>query len=159
MEYIQLKENTSLKRFGIRTADGQDTGEYIEIDIEDFDLPFKANECQKKHINNVNQLKNQLYIIEKKQDSKDKNEILSENQKASIEAHKKFFKAEEEALDELLGSGATKKLLGGRKPYITMYDDINEYLEKIVPTLKDATKHLEERIKSKYGVEKEDNVL
>ncbi len=159
MEYIQLKENTSLKRFGIRTSDGQDTGEYIEIDIEDFDLPFKANECQKKHINNYNQLKNQLYIISQKQDSKDKNEFLSENQKATLEAYKEFYKAEENALDEFLGDGATKKLLGGRKPYITMYDDINEYLEQIAPILKDAQSHLEERIKTKYKVEKEDNIL
>ena len=40
-----------------------------------------------------------------------------------------------------------------------MYDDINEYLQQIMPILKDTQKNLENRIKDKYGVEKEDNIL
>lgn len=159
MEYIQLKENTGLKRFGIRTQDGQDTGEYIEIDLEDLELPLKANNCQRKHIDNYKQLKEKLAKIEQLDNHANKTEILSEQQKATVEAFKEFYEAEECALDEFLGQGSTKKLLGGRKPYLTMYDDINDYLEQIIPTLEDTQKHLENKIKTKYGTEKEDNIL
>lgn len=159
MEYIQLKERTGLKRFGIRTPDGEDTGEYIEIDLEDLDLPLKANECQSKHIENFNRLKTKIDEADKKSGDKQDGEVLSEKQKAVLEAFKEFYSAEEEALDEFLGEGATKKLLGGKKPYITMYDDINEYLEQIVPILQDTQKNVTERIVSKYKVKDEDNIL
>lgn len=159
MEYITLKERTGLKRFGIRTEDGTDTGEYIEIDLEDLDLPLKANKCQLEHINNYNKLKSQIEAAAQMPNTKNPNELVTEQQKAVLAAHKEFYEAEEKALDEFLGEGATKKLLGGRKPYLTMYDDINEYLEQIVPILKDAQKNLEEKIKTKYQVQKEDNIL
>lgn len=159
MEYITLKENTGLKKFGIKTPDGQDTGEYIEIDIEDLELPIKANECQVKHIENFNKLKEKLASASQKDDTRNENEMLTEKQKEVVEAYKEFYEQEELALDRFLGEGATKKLLGGRKPYITMYDDINEYLEQIVPVMKDAQKNLEEKIKAKYKAEAEDNIL
>lgn len=159
MEYITLKGRTGLKRFGIRTEDGTDTGKYIEIDLEDLDLPIKANECQVKHIENFDRLKTKLTELSKQEDSKDDKELITRKQKALIEAYKEFYEEEEKALDTFLGQGATQNLLNGRKPYITMYDDINEYLEQIIPTLKDAQTNLEERIKAKYSEEKEDNVL
>ena len=159
MEYITLKERTGLKRFGIRTQDGVDTGEYIEIDLEDLDLPLKSNECQAKHFENFETLKRDLAEAEKKSSEKNPTDILSEKEKATIEAYKKFYEAEIEALDGFLGEGATRKLLGGRKPYLTMYDDINDYLEQIVPILKDTQNQVIERIKSKYGTIKEDNIL
>jgi len=159
MEYITLKERTGLKRFGIRTQDGKDTGEYIEIDIEDLELPLKANQCQVKHIENFKKLKEKLAELSTQEDTKNDNEIISSKEKALLEAYKEFYEAEEQALDQFLGEGATKKLLGGRKPYVTMYDDINEYLEQIVPILKDAQKNLETKIKTKYKVETEDNIL
>ena len=158
MEYIQLKPS-SVKRFGIRTADGIDTGEYIEIDIEDLEMPKKADICNKKHLENVRELNNQRLIINKKQDHKGKDELYSDNEKALIDAVQEFYKKEEEALDEFLGKGATRKLLAGRKPYVSMYDDINEYIEQIVPVLKESQQNLIERIKSKYSKEEEDNTI
>lgn len=158
MEYIQLKES-SVKKFGIRTADGVDTGEYIEIDIEDLELPKRADECNKKHQQNLKELNDKRIIISKKQDHKGKNELYSDNEKALMEAVKEFYKKEEEALDEFIGEGATKKLLAGRKPYVSMFEDINEYMEQIVPTLKESQNKLIEKIKNKYGKEEEDNVL
>ena len=159
MEYITLKEKTGLKRFGIRTADGQDTGKYIEIDLEDLDLPIKANECQVKHIENFENLKAKLTELEGLPDTKAKNEVISEKARKTIEAYKEFYKAEEQALDEFLGKGATESLLNGRKPYITMYDDINEYLEQIVPALQETQENLKARIEAKYKDESEDNIL
>ena len=159
MEYITLKERTSLKRFGIRTEDGKDTGEYIEIDLEDIELPIKANNCQLAHVGNFQKLKEKLDAINKQEDIQKENEFLSENKKASLEAFKKFYEAEENAIDLFLGEGATRKLLNGRNPYLTMYDDINEYLEQIIPTLKDTQKSIIDGIENKYKTEKEDNIL
>lgn len=159
MEYITLKERTSLKRFGIRTEDGKDTGEYIEIDLEDIELPIKSNNCQLTHIDNWKKLKEKLDAINKQEDIQNENEILSENQKAALEAFKEFYEAEENAIDLFLGEGATKKLLNGRKPYLSMYDDINEYVEQIIPTLKDTQKSIIDGIENKYKTKKEDNIL
>ena len=158
MEYIQLKPS-SVKKFGIRTAEGVDTGEYIEIDIEDLELPKKAEICNKKHTENLRELNNQRIIINKKEDHKDKDELYSDNEKALMKAMREFYKKEEEALDEFLGEGATRKLLAGRKPYLSMFEDINDYVEQIVPVLKSTQDDIIERIKSKYGEEEEDNVI
>ena len=159
MEYIQLKKGTGLKRFGIKKEDGTDTGEYIELDIEDINLPIKANECSLKHVENYNNLKVKIKEANKLENKEAENEIISERQKAILEAFKEFYAEEEKALDGFLGQGATRKLLGGRRPYLTMYDDINEYLAQIVPTMEEAQKNLEEKIKAKYQTEKEDNIL
>lgn len=158
MDYIQLKES-SIKKFGIRTADGVDTGEYIEIDTEDLEYPERADKCNKRHAQNLKELNDQRIIINKRQDHKGKNELYSDNEKALMEAVKEFYRKEEEALDEFIGKGATRKLLAGRKPYISMFEDINEYMEQIIPTLKESQNKLIEKIKTKYGKEEEDNIL
>lgn len=158
MEYIQLKKS-NVQRFGIMTEDGVDTGEYIEIDLEDIELPFRINDCEKQHRENVRELKNQFVIIEKKQDHKGEN-LMSANEEEKLKALREFYKKEEQALDLFLGEGGTRKLLNGRKPYYSMYDDINEMLKPILPTLEKATNNLAESIKAKYKTNKEeDNVL
>lgn len=158
MEYIQLKKS-NVQRFGIKTEDGIDTGECIEIDMEDIELPFRINDCERKHRENVQQLRNQMIIIDKKQDHKGK-ELLSSNEEEKLKALRDFYKKEEEALDLFLGEGGTRKLLNGRKPYYSMYDDINEMLKPIMPVLENATNSLTERIKAKYKTNsEEDNVL
>ena len=158
MEYIQLKKS-NVQRFGIMTEDGVDTGEYIEIDLEDIELPFRINDCEKQHRENVRELKNQFIIIEKKQDHKGEN-LMSANEEEKLKALREFYKKEEQALDLFLGEGGTRKLLYGRKPYYSMYDDINEMLKPILPTLEKATNNLTESIKAKYKTNKEeDNIL
>ena len=158
MDYIQLKPS-SVKKFGIRTAEGVDTGEFIEIDTEDLEFPQKADTCNRKHMQNLKELNDQRIIINKKEDHKGKNELYSDNEKALIKAVQEFYKKEEEALDEFIGKGATKKLLAGRKPYVSMFEDINEYMEQIVPALQESQDKLIEKIKTKYGKEEEDNVI
>lgn len=159
MDYIQLKPS-SVKKFGIKTADGVDTGEYIEIDPEDLELPQKADICNKKHENNLRELNNQRIIISKKEDHKAKGELYSDNEKALMKAVQEFYKKEEEALDEFIGKGGTKKLLAGRKPYVSMFEDINEYMAEVAPILKESQDKLIERIKTKYSQKnEEDNVI
>ena len=64
-----------------------------------------------------------------------------------------------DALDLFLGEGGTKKLLNGRKPYYSMYDDISEMLEPILPKLKLSADSIVEKIKEKYSNTKENDVL
>lgn len=158
MDYIQLKPS-SVKRFGIRTADGVDTGEYIEIDIEDIELPKRAEICHKKHAENVKKLNEIKENINKEEDRKEKDEVFSNNEKILMNAFQEFYQKEEEAIDELLGKGTTRKLLNGRKPYVTMYEDISDYIEQIIPILKESQAKLIDKIKSKYSKEEEDNIL
>ena len=45
MESIQLKQDNLLK-IGIKNAEGKDTGEIITIDLEDIELPLKAQKSE-----------------------------------------------------------------------------------------------------------------
>lgn len=156
MESIQLKKDNIL-RIGIKEADGTDTGNVLEFDLEDIELPIRLQECFEEHKKNVQTLKGQYIIIDKKPDKKGK-KLMSANEEAKIKAMQEFYKKEMEALDMFLGKGGTNKLLNGRKPYFTMFDDINEYLEPIVPLIKERAGSIEDKIKAKYA-KKESDVL
>ena len=156
MESIQLKKDNIL-RIGIKEADGTDTGNVLEFDVEDIELPIRLQECFAEHKKNIQDLRAQYIIIDKKQDKKGK-KMLSANEEAKIKVLQNFYNKEIEALDLFLGQGGTVKLLNGRKPYLTMFDDINEYLEPIVPLIKERAGSIEDKIKAKYA-KKESDVL
>lgn len=157
-DFIQLKKSNILK-IGIKDAEGNDTGEHLEFDLEDIELPFKLSDCDKQHKRNLSELKRKFLVIDKKQDKKGNN-LFSANEEAKIKAMKEFYEKEEKALDLFLGEGGTKKLLNGRNPYYTMYDDISQILEPIYPKLELNAHSIEEKIKSKYKTDKkEDNVI
>lgn len=152
--FIQLKKDNIL-RIGIKDTDGNATGEHLEFDLEDIDLPLRINQCDMQHKKNVQNLKMQFAIIEKKEDKKGKF-ILSWKEEEKLKVLKNFYEKEMEALDLFLGKGGTKKLLNGRSPYLSMYDDIGEILEPIMPKLKVKADDIADKIKSKYGSKKED---
>ena len=156
MESIQLKKDNIL-RIGIKEADGTDTGNVLEFDVEDIELPIRLQECIETHKRNIQDLRAQYIMIDKKQDKKGK-KVMSANEEAKIKAMQEFYKKEMKALDMFLGEGGTNKLLNGRKPYFTMFDDINEYLEPIVPLIKERAGSIEDKIKAKYA-KKESDVL
>ena len=155
-DFIQLKKDNIL-RIGIRNAEGQETGEHLEFDLEDIELPLRLNECEAKHRKNLENLRNQFIVIEKKEDKKGKF-ILSWREEEKIKALQEFYKREMEALDLFLGKDGTKKLLNGRKPYYSMYEDISEILEPIKPKLKTNANDIINKIKNKYN-NKENDVL
>jgi len=156
--FIQLKKDNII-RIGIKDSKGNDTGEHLEFDLEDIDLPLRYQECIELHKKNMRNLKNQFVIINKKQDHKGK-KYLSYNEEEKLKAVKEFYKSEIEALDMFLGDGGTQKLLNGRNPYYSMYDDINEMLEPVLPIIKKGFNSIENKIKDKYKIEnKESNVL
>ena len=157
-DFIQLKKDNIL-RIGIKDTEGNDIGEHLEFDLEDIELPLRLNECDAKHRKNLEHLKNQFVIIDKKEDKKGKF-ILSWKEEEKLKVLQEFYKREEEALDLFLGQNGTKKLLNGRKPYYSMYDDINEMLEPIMPKLKLRADDIANKIKEKYSSKTtEKNVL
>lgn len=148
MESIKLKKSNILK-IGIQTDEGVDTGNYLEFDLEDIELPLRLQECEEMHKKNVQQLQMQRIVISKKQDKKGK-KLYSANEEAMIKATQEFYKKEMEALDLFLGEGGTSKLLNGRNPYISMYDDISDYLEPIMPLITKNIMSIQDKIKEKY---------
>lgn len=148
-DFIQLKKDNIL-RIGIKDIKGNDTGEHLEFDLEDIELALRLNECDAKHRKNLEYLKNQFIIIDKKEDKKGKF-ILSWKEEEKIKVLQEFYKREMEALDLFLGQNGTKKLLNGRNPYYSMYDDINEMLEPIMPMLELRADDIANKIKEKYS--------
>ena len=157
MDYITL-EKGSVQRFGIKDFNGNDTGEYIEIDPEDVDFPFKANECEEKHKQNVEELSKKLEEIENT--CSKSGEFPTERDLARRNACKEFMAKEEKTIDEFIGEGTTRKLLNGRQPYLLMFNDIVEMLSQIAPALNDISKNIVDSIKEKYKKNKDrDNVI
>ena len=66
---IKLNKD-SILRLKIETSDGKDTGEILEFDLEDIALPLKYQELLEKDKKNKEQLRNQMLIIDKRQDVK-----------------------------------------------------------------------------------------
>lgn len=157
MDFIQLKKD-SILRIGIKDSNGVDTGEHLEFDMEDIELPLRLNKCEMQHRKNLEYLKSQFIIIEKKEDKKGKL-ILSWKEEEKLKVLQEFYKREMEALDLFLGPNGTKKLLNGRNPYYSMYEDINEMLEPILPKLKLSADGIAKKIKDKYNNKKEKDVL
>ena len=58
----------------------------------------------------------------------------------------------EEAMDLFLGKGGTSKIFGETR-YLTMFEDLSEMLEPIMPKLKINMDSIEKKIKSKYKIE------
>ena len=148
--YIQLGKSDVL-RLGIRTEDGQDTGEYLEFDLEDIELPLKYQELLEKDKKNKENLKNNLLIIERRQDVKGK-KLLSKNEEDKIKALNEFFNKEIEVYNMFLGDNGVQKLLNGRKVTWTTLQEIDEIIEKqITPHIDLSMKKITDKVKEKYG--------
>lgn len=157
MENIRLKKD-NIFRVGIQDQDGNDTGNILEFDLEDLELPFKAQEAEYQHKKNIEKLKADFVLADKKPEKKGK-KLMSSREEEKLRVLREFYSQEEKALDLFLGEGGTRKLLNGRKPYYEMFDDILEYLEPIVPKLELHKEDIVEKIKKKYSSKKEDNVI
>jgi hypothetical protein len=153
-DFIQLKKDNIL-RIGIKDIEGNDTGEHLEFDMEDIELPLRLNECEARHRKNLEFLKMQFVIIDKKEDKKGKF-ILSWKEEEKLKVLQEFYKREMEALDLFLGENGTNKLLNGRKPYYSMYEDIGEIIEPIMPLIKQRTDNIISNIKEKYANKQSD---
>lgn len=155
---VQLK-NENILKFEIATEDGKKTGDFLEFDLEDIELPFKYQELLEKMKKSRINFKNQLTIIDKKQDHKGK-KVLSSNEEAKLRAINNFFKEQADIYNIFLGENGVQKLLHGRNLRWSTIDEIDEIIEKqIAPKLDLTMKSIEEKIKNKYSNIKEDNVI
>ena len=91
---IKLNKDNVL-RLGIQANNGENTGEFLEFDLEDIELPLKYQELLEKDKKNKEHLRNQMIIIERRQDVKGK-KLLSKNEEDKIKALNDFFNKEVE---------------------------------------------------------------
>lgn len=161
MDYIKIKERKDIFRLGIMDEEGNivkdERGKEVclEFDLADIELPIRYNRCINEVNNAKRKLKNQLIIIDKKQDHKGK-QMLSANEEAKAKALQLFYKEMENAMDLFLGEGGTRKYLNGRNPYWTMFEDLSEALEPHMGKMQLTMKDMTNRIKNKYKVTESD---
>lgn len=155
---IRLK-NENILKLEIEDENGVKTGEFLEFDLEDIELPFKYQEIIEKLKKSRKYLQNQFTIIDKKQDHKGK-KLMSSNEEEKLKALNNFYKEQVEIYNIFLGENGVQKLLNGRSLRWTTLSEIDEIIEKqIAPRLNMTMDDITKKIKSKYSNKKEDNVL
>lgn len=152
-------EKDNILRLKIETYDGKETGEHLEFDLEDIGLLLKYQEMLEQDKKNRNHLKNELFIIDKREDVKGK-KLLSKNEEDKIKAISEFFKNQVEVYNMFLGENGVQKLLNGRKLGWTSLQEINNIIEnQITPYLNNNMESIQQKIKEKYGKEEQSDVL
>jgi hypothetical protein len=147
---IKLNKD-SVFRLGIQTSDGKDTGEFLEFQLDDIELPLRYQELIEKDKKNKEQLRNQMLIIDRRQDVKGK-KLLSKNEEDKIRALNEFFMKEIQVYNMFLGSRGVEKLLNGRKFTWTTLQEIDEIIEKqIAPHIDINMKKITDKVKEKYS--------
>jgi len=148
--FIKLNKSDVL-RLGIKTEDGEDTKEYLEFDLEDIELPLRYQELIERDKKNKEYLRNEMLIIDKREDVKGK-KLLSKNEEDKIRAINKFFNEETEVYNMFLGENGVQKLLNGRKLGWTTLSEIDEIIEKqIAPHIDLSMTKITDKVKEKYS--------
>ena len=147
---IKLNKDNIL-RLDIETEEGVETGEYLEFDLEDIELPLRYQELLEKDKKNKEYLRNQMLIIDKREDVKGK-KLLSKNEEDKIKAVNEFFRREIEVYDMFLGENGVQKLLNGRKIGWTTLQEIDDIItNQIAPHLDMTMESITQKVKEKYG--------
>lgn len=160
--FLQIPKD-SIFRLGIKDLQGNiikdENGQELclKFDLEDIELPLKLSKMDHEHKNNLNALKMKISAINKKPDKKGKY-LMSANEEAVQKAIKEFFELDMKSLDMFIGEGNTNKILKAmnRKPYYTMYNDIQKMLEPHLPQLLGVLDRVTEIIQKKYSTEEEE---
>lgn len=152
---IKLSKSNVL-RLKITTDTGEDTGEYLEFDLEDIELSLRYQDMIERDKKNRDWLQKEFVIINKRQDVKGK-KLLSKNEEDKLKAIKKFCDEEVEVYNMFLGENGVQKLLNGRKLGWTSLQEIDEIITKqIVPYFDKTAQDIEKKIIEKYKIEKEE---
>lgn len=148
--FIQLN-NSDVLTLKIKDAEGNYTGESLVFDLEDIELFTRYQDMLEKDKKNKGNLRNQLLIIEKRQDVKGK-KLLSKNQEDSLKALQDFFNKEIEIYNMFLGERGVEKLLNGRKLGWTTLREIDDIIEKqITPYFDNTMDRITDKVKKVYG--------
>lgn len=152
---IQLKKDNIL-RLRIRDAEGNDTGNSLEFDLEDIELPIRLQEMSEKDKKNRIDTQNKLKILAKKQDHKGR-KLLSYKEEEKIKIMQEFYKKEVEIYNMFLGENGVQKLLNGRKLGWSTLEEIDEIIsEAILPKLKMNEEDIKAKIMKKYSNKRDD---
>lgn len=148
--FIQLSKGNVLT-LKIKTVEGKETGEFLEFQLEDIELPLRYQELLEKDKKNKENLRNQFLIIDRRQDVKGK-KLFSRNEEDKIKSLNEFFKKEAEIYNMFLGERGVEKLLNGRKLGWTTLDEIDKIIkEQIEPHLNLTMDSITNKIKEKYS--------
>lgn len=151
--FIQL-EKSNLLRIGIKDSEGNDTGQFLEFDLEDPQILLNLQDLVEKDNKLWSNTRNQIIIINKRPDKKGK-KMLSYNQEEKIKIFNDFFRQEEEIYDLFLGKGGIKKLLNGRSfNFKTLAEIRNIIVKQIKPFVEETMNIIEEQVKKDYGIDK-----
>lgn len=154
---IKLKQKDILK-LRIQDENGNDTGNYLEFNLADIELPLRYQEIIELDKKNRANLRNQFMIIDKQQDHKGK-KLLSFNEEQKIKIMQNFYKEEVKIYNMFLGENGVQKLLNGRELSWTTLDEIDEIInEAILPKLKVNAEDIKKKIMSKYAPNQEDTL-
>ena len=150
-------ESLRIERKDIYTIEVNDKGETIEFDLVDIELPFKCDRAFNEVDRIKSELKAKLVIIDKKQDHKLKDRVMTANEEARIIAYKEAYISMRSAMDIFLGDGACQKIFGDRN-YLNMFNDLAEALAPHLEKMEISTAGIKKRIEEKYG-KSDDGVL
>ena len=152
---IKLSKSNVI-RLKITTDTGEDTGEYLEFDLEDIELSLRYQEMIERDKKNRDWLQKEFVIINKRQDVRGK-KLLSKNEEDKLKAIKKFCDEEVEIYNMFLGENGVQKLLNGRKLGWTSLQEIDEIItNQIIPYFDKTAQDIEKKIIEKYKIEKEE---
>ena len=141
-------EKIRVEKKNIYTIEVNDSGDTIEFDLADIGLNFKLLKALKEIDRIQEYMKNELTIINKRQDVKGK--YISKNEEDTLRLWSKCFKDMRSAMDCFLGEGACQKIFGDRN-YIEMFDELMEQLKPHLEKMKISYKDIQDRIKKKYS--------
>ena len=148
---IKIKKNENILRLNIVTEDGNKTGEYLEFNLGDIELPLKYQELVEKDKKNKEWLRNQFLIIEKRQDVKGK-KLLTKNDEDKLKSLNEYIRKEVEIYNMFLGKNGVEKLLNGQKITWDTLVDVDEIIsEQIAPYINVNMETLAQKIKDKYS--------
>lgn len=159
--YIQLKKSEDILRFRIRDEDGNDTGNFLEFNLQGIELLSRFQKIIEEDKKARADLNNQFLIIDKKQDHKGK-KLLSSNEEARIKAMQEFYKKEVEIYNKFLGENGVEKLLNGRELSWNTLEEIDEIITTVIlPKLEIKAEDIKKKIMSKYSIkeDKRDDVI
>lgn len=155
---IKLQDDDSILRLSIYTSDGKDTGEFLEFNLEDIELPIKYQELQDRDKKNRNNLQDRLHLIDKKEDV-DEGKILTRNEREKIIAIQDFLKEEVKIYNIFLGENGVEKLLNGKSLQWDTLQKIDKIIEEqILPHLDIKMESINEKIKKKYATNEEEEI-
>lgn len=157
---IVLNNSEDIKRFYVYTKEGEKTGYFLDFNLEDVELIDNLDKAYNKILKNQQWIKNEMLIIDRKQDFQKKNSFMSNNERLKYEAIKKYYNDQRKAFDMFLGENGVEKLLYGRKFEWGTLNEISEIIAKqIYPQLKISMKNITEKVKEKYKNKIENDVL